>query len=423
MSRSFAVLLVLGAVAAGSCSLERLRRDEAAKAQTGLLAGRVAAPPGATGAVITTLFKLDRDGPKLVSYDERTDLVRSFAFLVEAGQRYVVIAFQDLDGDRRWEPGEPLGVVRAAAAISVGARGVLTVPETALTAGAAPPPGYDLDPGKVPAAPGGDVPLALGDVAPLDDPRFDPARGEEGMWTSLAALRASGYGVYFLEPYDPARTPVLFVHGIAGSPRDFTDAVASLDRTRFQAWVFQYPSGLRLGLSAEVLGRSLRRLHESFAFRTMAVVAHSMGGLVARGALQWADGQPGGVSFVSLLVSFATPWLGHEAAAAGLKWLEAPVPAWIDMTPESDYLRSLRRPLPAGVAYYLLFGFGGGRSVMMGEANDGVVTVASELAPFAQADAVRIWGYDLDHMAILSDPAPLARLGAILGAVEPGAGE
>jgi pimeloyl-ACP methyl ester carboxylesterase len=401
----------------GACSLERLRRDEAEKNERGVLAASVVTPSGSTENVVAALFGLEGGAPKLEGYDRLTDLVRSFAFLVAAGRPHVVIAFQDLDSDLVWDPGEPVGSLRDAAPVTTSPRQVLLAPEIRLRAGASPPAGYLLDLRGAGAEDGSDLRLALGELASLDEPRFAPERGEDAMWTSLAAMRSTGFGLYLLQPYDPQRIPVVFVHGIAGTPRDFKDVIAALDTGRFQAWVFQYPSGLRLAFSAEMLGRGLERLHESLAFGSMVVVAHSMGGLVARGALQRLDGRPGGAGFVSTFVTIATPWLGHESAPSGVKWLDAPVPAWIDMAPESDYLRSLRQPLPPGIAYHLMFGFGGGRSPLIGEASDGVVTVASQLAPFAQGEATRVWGYDLDHMAILSGREPLARLAAILAAV------
>ena len=418
MSPLTRALAVLMALAAASCSLSRLRADEAAKGEAGLLTGPVATPGRTGGNVTVALFRVGSGKPILEGLDRLTGLAGSFAFVVRAGERYVVVAFDDLDGDGKWEPGEPVAAVEGGRALAVGPRQVRIATDTVLRAGGGSG-GYDLDlraagPGK-----SSEAPLALGEVASLDDPRFDPAHGEAGMWTSLAALQAGGFGLYFLEPYDPARIPVLFVHGIAGTPRDFKDVIGALDRTCFQAWVVHYASGFRLGLTAEALGRALQRLHGTLALDSLVITAHSMGGLVARGAILWLASQ-GEAGFVSTLVTFSTPWLGHDAAASGVKWLAVPVPAWVDMAPESEYLRSLRRPLPSGIAFHLLFGFGGGRSLAMGEANDGVITVASELASYAQEGAVRAWGFDLDHMAILSDPAPLARYAAILATIRSG---
>ncbi len=418
MSRCIRALVVVTALTTAACALQRLRADEQVKAQSGLLSGAVTTPSGTTEDVVVALFHLRPGGPVREGYDELTGMVRSFAFVVAAGERYVVVAFEDRDRDRAWDPGEPVAGVEGGRALTVGPRQVRVAADTALVAGGEPG-GYDLDLAGAPAGGGAAVPLSLGEVVGLDDPRFDPARGEAGMWTSLAALQAGGYGLYFLEPYDPARVPVLFVHGIGGTPRDFRDVIAGLDRTRFQPWVFFYPSGFRLAFTAEVLGRALAELHRRLAVESLVITAHSMGGLAARGAVLWLAAH-GGAGFISTLVTFSTPWLGHDAAASGVKWLATPVPVWIDMAPESDYLRSLRRPLPGGISFHLLFGFGGGRSLTMGEANDGVVTVASELALYAQEGAVRAWGYDLDHMGILSDPAPLARYAAILAAVPGG---
>ena len=58
-------------------------------------------------------------------------------------------------------------------------------------------------------------------MAALSDPRFDRDNGRMGLWEPFDFLLEVGAGVYMLEPYDPSRTPVVFVHGMGGSPREF----------------------------------------------------------------------------------------------------------------------------------------------------------------------------------------------------------
>ncbi|HSQ01120.1 MAG TPA: hypothetical protein VL049_28195, partial [Candidatus Dormibacteraeota bacterium] len=86
----------------------------------------------------------------------------------------------------------------------------------------------------------------IGEVVTLDDPRFSPAAAHTGLWRPVEFLVDVGAGIYFLEPYDPNRTPVLFVHGALGNPGNFRALIASLDQRRFQAWVAYYPSAVRL---------------------------------------------------------------------------------------------------------------------------------------------------------------------------------
>ena len=64
-------------------------------------------------------------------------------------------------------------------------------------------------------------------------------------WEPFAFVEDGGTGIHFLQPYDPDKVPVLFVHGINGAPRDFTALIQNLDQSRYQPWVLSYPSGLR----------------------------------------------------------------------------------------------------------------------------------------------------------------------------------
>ncbi|HMN43998.1 MAG TPA: hypothetical protein PKE27_05470 [Povalibacter sp.] len=257
---------------------------------------------------------------------------------------------------------------------------------------------------------------AAGTVTTLDDPRFSAEHVKSGMWTPYDFLLDAGPGVYFLEPYDAKRIPVLFVHGISGSPLNFRYLIEHLDRTRFQPWVYYYPSGARLGKVADHLAQTMLELEVRHRVPQLIVVAHSMGGLVSRGYLlrRSEDGTK-----IPLFITVSTPWGGHDAAQMGVEYAPTVVRSWYDMAPGSDYLTSLffsapgvRQALP--VPHHLLFSF---RKSGMGDSGDGVVTVASELRSEAQDDAVDIRGFDATHTGILEDPAAVALVNRLLGDV------
>ena len=134
-----------------------------------------------------------------------------------------------------------------------------------------------------------------------------------GLWAPLDFLAQVGIGVFFAEPYDPKRVPVLFVSGAGGNPYEWRAIVDSLDHKRYQAWFFVYPSGQRLELSARVLERCIQELHKKYGFKQLYVTAHSMGGLVARGYIQRSV-EAGEADYLRLFVSLSTPWQGHKAA-------------------------------------------------------------------------------------------------------------
>jgi len=261
--------------------------------------------------------------------------------------------------------------------------------------------------------------IDVGVVTTLDDPRFSNDNGRFGMWQPVAFMFDVGAGIYFLDACDASRTPILFVHGIGGHPAEFKYLVGTLDRRRFQPWFVYYPSGLELGRIADGMVRWMQELQIRCGFHHLVVVAHSMGGLVARAFIQRAAGSAvPGIDGIRTFVSISTPWGGHPAAALGVAHAPAVVPAWRDLMPGSRFLETLMEtPLPRDVPYYLFFGFGGGGgSRFVPGANDGVVTVASELDPRAQAAAIRMFGYDETHRGILNSAAVAAQLKAVVEA-------
>jgi pimeloyl-ACP methyl ester carboxylesterase len=101
-------------------------------------------------------------------------------------------------------------------------------------------------------------------------------------------------GVYFTQPYDPGRIPVVFVHGTASSPIWWADMWNTL-RTdsvlseRFQYWHFTYNTGNPVSRSANRLREELNKKLEQLdphgkdpALRQMVVIGHSQGGLLTK---------------------------------------------------------------------------------------------------------------------------------------------
>jgi hypothetical protein len=117
-----------------------------------------------------------------------------------------------------------------------------------------------------------------GQVTTLADPRFSHEVATKGMWQFYDFLLDTRPGIYFLQAYDPKKIPVLFVHGIAGTPLDFAPLIDRLDRTRFQPWVFYYPSGARLEGLAALLTQLFVRLRVQYGFDRAAVVAQAWAG-------------------------------------------------------------------------------------------------------------------------------------------------
>jgi len=245
----------------------------------------------------------------------------------------------------------------------------------------------------------------MGQVVSLDDPRFSSANARRGLWVPPEFLPDTGAGLYFLQEYAGDRTPILFVHGSGGNPTDFRFLIEGLDRSRYQPWVYFYPTGMRLERQSELLHRIISDLHNRFGFRHLCVLAHSMGGLVARGAIAEAVKRSTPIELPTF-ITLSTPWQGHAGAEKGVAQSPAVVPAWRDMAPSSPFLKKIwESPLPPETAYYLLFSYSGDFSLMINRNNDGAVSLASELDPRAQVAARRTFGFNEDHGGILSSPA------------------
>jgi pimeloyl-ACP methyl ester carboxylesterase len=407
--RSRRLFLAL-AVALGlaGCTLFRAADDIKEFAQAATIVGTVDAPEAATHPLVLGLFR-DEDGKKsLATYYVRWG-PGPFRFTVPAG-RYHVFAFEDRNENLRYDEGEPVyyvGARQAPLAADAGKR--LDVGRIALST--AVPEGI----AEARAAARRDLAASpdlsrfhRGTIVTWDDPRFRREAAEEGMWTPLDAFEKYGAGIFFFEPYDPKRVPVVFVHGINGTAADFRTIIDSLDRTRFQAWVFQYPSGLRLNLLSDFLVRILDELRLRYSFDRYVIVAHSMGGLVSRGAVNNIVQRAGPLP-IALYVTISTPWDGHEAAEMGTKYSPVVLPVWVDMSPGSAYLQSLfRKPLPDSLPYYLFFGYQGGSGT------DGTVSLKSVLDLSAQDQSLRVVGFPDNHMSILSDRSVIDRLNALL---------
>jgi pimeloyl-ACP methyl ester carboxylesterase len=392
-----------------------------------MIAGTVAAEKPSGGPLVVALFTRGADDYRLVDYFTvaKPD---SWVFGVQPGT-YWVAAFEDRNSDGAYEdepffrpdPEHPF-VVTAGQHVT-GVNIVIPVAGRALKTGHLTLRGMMARDEAEQQIKSIYALSKLGEITTLDDPRFAETIAEAGMWKFYDFLIAGRAGIYFLEPYDPKRIPVLFVHGINGTPRNFTTLIGKLDRKRFQPWVVYYPSGGRLDNIVSWLDQLYTRLEVTLHFETAVVVAHSMGGLVSRGFVL-RHHQTSAKDPIRMFVTISSPLGGMESAGEGVETSPIVVRSWYGLAPGSPYLESLfyddpathlhRRRLPDTIAYHMLFGFkGGGRS----GASDGVVRVASQLRPEAQEEALSIRGYDETHAGILESAAAAAHLNEVLAQV------
>jgi len=394
------------------CPLTRLAGDLKRIKTMALVTGRVRGIAPDQGPVYVVVRCETDGGSKRVRVEKLTAPVSLYGVFVPPLASCWIAAFQDRDGDTRWSAGESFGLLLAGQALTLAQDEQRTVLDLPL-AEKGDLDGWtssdlDLTNEPIPAP----LPISRGEITTLQNPIFEPERASEGLWAPLTSAKRTGFGVYLLEPYDPARTPVLFVHGIRGTPRDFRMIIDTLDRRRYEPWVAYYPSGLRLDITTHVMRDILVELLERHKARSVVLVAHSMGGLVARSLLLDLAGD-GRADLVRAFVTFSTPYGGQPNAQTGINLAPQAIPSWLDIAPGSEFLASLRNPGPKSVPFHLFFSYGS-RSALVGANNDGAVTVPSQLARYAQSEAVRLYGYPVEHTEILSAADPVADFHALL---------
>jgi len=243
------------------------------------------------------------------------------------------------------------------------------------------------------------VAIACGDLASLDDPAFDPQAGEKGLWAPITSAKRYGLGVYFLERYDPKKIPVIFVHGIGGTPRSFKPIIESLDHRRYQAWVYSYPSGLPIDSAAQGLADLTDRLQRHYGFKKVHVVAHSMGGLVARRSVQRTANDLG-KNYIASLTTISTPWNGVPFATVGVLGLPVSIPCWTDLRPGSKFIHKiLNDPLP--MPHLLIATEKSSFRITLPKRNDGSVSVASQMDERAVSQSTKKELLSYDHTQVL----------------------
>ena len=123
--------------------------------------------------------------------------------------------------------------------------------------------------------------------------------GREANWSPLVEFAKpetdpSLAGLRILEPYQPGKIPLVFVHGLFSDPQTYLAmanrirACPDLDAS-YQIWVFRYPTGGTFLQSAASLRSQLRALvaicrsrDQNPALEQIVMVGHSLGGLITK---------------------------------------------------------------------------------------------------------------------------------------------
>jgi hypothetical protein len=114
-------------------------------------------------------------------------------------------------------------------------------------------------------------------------------------WQGLFRMEhyATRQGIFFLEPYDPEKIPVLMVHGILSSPlmwRDLTNRIMGepVIQKKYQIWHYTYATGYPILTSARMLREQLNGVNIALQraglppHKAMVLIGHSLGGLLVK---------------------------------------------------------------------------------------------------------------------------------------------
>ena len=303
-------------------------------------------------------------------------------------------------------------------------------------------------------------------VAYYPDPKLI---GLEGMLRPGKYIKKAG--IYLLQPYDPTRIPVLFVHGLSSSPQTWGAMINAVESDpelhgRYQFWVFGYPSGDPIAYSALQLRDSLREIYQFYPkTRDMMVIGHSLGGILAQmqavntGRAIWDGVFPkNSAAFyaqvpaddvvkqalvfnenprIERIIFISTPHRGSDLATdfigrVGVRLIELPgsvvkqtyeglgaaaghrmedyhIPDSVQgLSPQSPMLKALNT-LKIIPPFHSIMGDGGHTGGPVADSTDGVVAYWSSYMPGAQSNYIVPYGH-----GCLAEPKTIAEVKRIL---------
>jgi pimeloyl-ACP methyl ester carboxylesterase len=145
---------------------------------------------------------------------------------------------------------------------------------------------------------GHSLPLAADLTTPT---AYHIARGRLSKYERVSLFRpqrlAREAGLHMLHPYERGKIPVIMIHGLGSSPKEWGRVLDELRgdpalREQYQFWMYMYPTGESFMFSAAGFRSSLAEARLAVdpegtdrAFDRMVLIGHSMGGLIAKLAI------------------------------------------------------------------------------------------------------------------------------------------
>ena len=272
---------------------------------------------------------------------------------------------------------------------------------------------------------------------------LDPAPAVAGEFKDGPIVRSESVELRFTAPYQAGKVPIVFIHGLFGSPGNWAVMIDQLSsdpavHTQFQFLTFRYDSLRSVPESALRLREALDEARRRFdpegndsSFDRVVLVGHSLGGLVAKAACRAPDLQPLGSPHappgegerrfaprVGRVVFVATPHRGSPldrgaVRSAGL-WLArtggaspkaggAPVSSVAQLTWDNPFLTQLERARDSEWPPFHSIVAALGEPYAEG-ATDGLVPVASARLAGARSElVVRAHHVCLQHPEVIRE--------------------
>ncbi len=228
----------------------------------------------------------------------------------------------------------------------------------------------------------------------LKDPIFSHNIAMEGLYYP-ESFKKKTKPIYRLAPkFRKGTIPILFVHGLGGTPRDWSFMLENLNLAQYTPYLLYYPSGedftkLAAQYKAWILSDKI------FEEGPAVIVAHSFGGIIVRDALN-LDHKANKLLFITL----ATPFGGDAKATNGVKNAPYVLPSWRSIADDGDFIKNLyRHKLFTDEKFELIFAY---NNKGKGVSGDGRVPLEKQLRGEAQNEAHTIRGFNEDHLSILT---------------------
>jgi len=221
------------------CVFTRLKQDrKAAQESLATLKGDVISAMTESDLIFVVLWDADH-ADRSAMWHWPMYRPGEFDFAIPAPGRYRLLAFKDRNRDCVFQDNEPAAFYQDGAAVVVSPGQELTDLRIWLAEDDRVPLDFRVDlssQAEVVTFEG--LAIGYGEVRDVNDPHFTQANANMGLWEPLRFLKEVGMGIYFLEAFDPSKTPILFVHGLSGHPGQWDSIIKRIDRDNFQPWLF-----------------------------------------------------------------------------------------------------------------------------------------------------------------------------------------